>query len=129
LRGSSLSGSRARHGFTLIEVIAALVIFSTGVILAASLSRALTTQLSHSTLRSEVAALGRQTLDSLAMVPYEELVPGSGSDSPELSSRTFTREWTVIQDGPRARRIEVEIVPPLAGGPSFAGTTYAVEPW
>jgi hypothetical protein len=111
-------------------VIGALVIFSGGVILAVSLSRALTTQMSHATVRSEVSALGRQTMDSLSVLRYDEAVPGGPQvDSPQLSGRTFTRTITVAQDGVRTRRIQVEIVSPLAGGPTFNGTTWVVERW
>lgn len=111
-------------------MIGALVIFSGGVILAVSLSRSLTMQMSHATLRSEVSALGRQTLDSLNLLAYDGVTPGGPDvDSPTLSGRTFTRTITVFQDGVRTRRIEVQIVPPLAGGPTFAGTAYVVQPW
>lgn len=119
-----------RSGFTLIEVIAALVVFSGGVLLAMSLSRALTTQMSHATLRSEVTTLGRQTLDSIHALPYSSMTPGAPAvDAPTLSGRTFTRTITVVQDGVRTRRVAVTVEPPLAGGPSFSGTGYVVEPW
>lgn len=119
-----------RRGFTLIEVIGALVIFTGGVLVAASLSRALTTQMSHATLRSEVTTLGRQTLDSISLLPYDSVAAGSPStDSPQLSGRTFTRTIEVSQDGVRTRRVEVTVESPLAGGPAFTGTAFVVQPW
>jgi hypothetical protein len=111
-------------------VIGALVIFSGGVILAVSLSRALTMQMSHATLRSEVSALGRQTMDSLNLVPYDQAaVGGPNTQTVPFSGRDFSRTITVVQDGVRARRIEVQIVSPLAGGPTFNGTAWVVQPW
>jgi len=125
-----LTRKRRPPGFTLIEVIAALVVFSGGVLLALSLSRALTSQMSHATLRSEVTALGRQTLDSMSILPYGAVVPGSAVvDAPTLSGRTFTRTISIGQEGVRTRRVEVTIDPPLAGGPSFTGTGFVVETW
>jgi len=122
--------TRRRRGFTLIEVIGALVIFSGGVLVALSLSRALSSQMSHATLRSEVTTLGRQALDSISLLPYDSVVPGSPStDSPQLSGRTFTRTIEVSQDGVRTRRVEVTVESPLAGGPAFTGTGFVVQTW
>lgn len=119
-----------KRGFTLIEVIGALVIFSGGVLVALSLSRALTNQMSHATLRSEVTALGRQTLDSISLLSYDSVVPGAPTtDGPALSGRTFTRTIEVSQEGVRTRRVVVTVEAPLAGGPSFTGTGFVVQPW
>lgn len=121
---------RGRRGFTLIEVVGALVIFSAGVLLALSLSRGLTGQMARATLRSEATLLGRQTLDSIAMLPYASVVPGAPAvDAPMVSGRTFTRTVTVVQEGIRTRRIEVAIEPPLADAPGFSATGYVMESW
>jgi prepilin-type N-terminal cleavage/methylation domain-containing protein len=117
-----------KRGFTLIEVIGALVIFSGGVLVAMSLSRALTTQMSHATVRSEAMTLGRETLDSInAFVSFSQV--SSTTNNLVIAGRTYTREIEVDDVGPRMREVRVTILPPLADGPEFRGRTYLVQPW
>jgi prepilin-type N-terminal cleavage/methylation domain-containing protein len=120
----------AERGFTLIEVIGALVLFASGLLIAGLLSGGLTIQMRNASLRSEAGALGRQTVDSLAVLPYGDLSAGTAvQHTVTVQGRTFTRRWTVSQEGPRTLRVFVEVEPPIAGAPGFSAVTYLVEDW
>ena len=119
-----------RDGFTLIEVVGALLIFSIGVLLAGYLSNALTTLARDSTLRSEVTAIGQQTLDSLSALPYSTLPDGTAVENQvTIEGRTYTRSWTVTQLGLRSRQVLVEVESPVADGPTFSRIVYLSEFW
>jgi prepilin-type N-terminal cleavage/methylation domain-containing protein len=122
-------------GFTLIEVIGAMVIFAIGVLVATSLSRDLTTLNRDARLRSEAAVIGRQLLDSLAVLSYDDfLVGGTVSGTVDLEGSPYARSYTTSQFGPRTREVLVRVVPPVDDGLSCRGTTfcatlYVVEEW
>ncbi len=120
----------SRSGFTLIEVVGALLIFSIGVLLAGYLSSGLTTLTRDATLRSEVTAIGQQTLDSLDALPYTSLPAGGPVESEvTIEGRTYTRTWTVTQSGIRTKEVLVDVESSVDDGPTFSRATYLVENW
>ncbi len=122
--------TRAREGFTLIEVIGALVIFATGILIAAGLSSGLSSLLRESTLRTEATAIGIHALDSLAALPFSELPEGEvNGGSVTANTRTYSRHWTVSSSSVRARRVEVTIRYSGTGNDIFTGSTWVVKPW
>ena len=99
-----------RRGFTLIEVIGALVIFALGVLVTAALSGRVSDQVMNTTQRTEAGVVARQTLDSLMTVCYEDL---SGDETVvEVAGRSYTRSWTVSDFGLRTREIRLVVTPP-----------------
>ena len=71
-------------GFTLIEVIGALVIFSMGVLAVMGLGAALTLQMEMAALRSELALVGQERMDSLEVVDYATLSVGTTTASTSI---------------------------------------------
>ena len=63
--------SLERRGFTLIEVVAALVIFSLGVLVLLNLTGVLSLQLNRAGKSTSVAIAVQNRLDSLLQVPYD----------------------------------------------------------
>jgi prepilin-type N-terminal cleavage/methylation domain-containing protein len=71
------SWASARAGFTLIEVIGALVIFSVGVLMVIQVSGALGTQMRYAGIRSELAVHANQRLDSLHAEAFASVATGT----------------------------------------------------
>jgi len=85
-------------GFTLIEVMAALVISSLGVLMVLNLTGAVSTQMNRAGLWSQVAVTLRNRLDSLQLVPYDSLTTETVSDTLTLNDRVFDRTHRFLQD-------------------------------
>lgn len=116
-------------GFTLIEVLGAIVIFAVGVLVAARLSVGLSAEIENAALRSAVVVEGQELLDSLSAVPYDSLAVGSTSDTLILRNREFARHVTISESGPRVRGVKVLIEPLSPPAPVFSTTTYVFERW
>jgi len=117
-------------GFTLIEVIGALVIFAAGVLGAAELSRTLARQVERAALRSEVVVAARQRLDSLARIPYDTLDSGAWVDEIAIRGERYVCSTSVEAHGLRARRIRVSLTPTDGGeGPTQSLSGYVYGPW
>ena len=84
-------------GFTLIEVIGALVIFSMGVLMVMGLGGTLSLQMERASLRSELALVGQERLDSLELVNYTALTLGTTTTSTSIRARPWCRRSTAIR--------------------------------
>ena len=111
-------------GFTLIEVIGALVIFSMGVLAVMGLGAALTLQMEMAALRSELALVGQERVDSLELVDYTALTVGTTTSSTSIRGQTFTWSVTVSDSTAIIRHIAVTGVPSSGSGPSFKGSAF-----
>jgi len=118
-----------RGGFTLIEVIAALVVFSLGVLMVLSLTGALSKQLTSAGLRSKVAVTVQNRLDSLQLVPYDSLTVGTLSDMVMLQGRTFIRTQRVLQTTPLVREAEVTVEAADGSGPRLTSSAFVIRSW
>ena len=118
-------------GFTLIEVIAALVVFSTAVLMATSLTTALATQTRYSSLRSEIASKAQHKLDSVAVLPYDSVTVGATVTSLAIQGTSYHDTIRVLQFAPRIREVQVRFVPASTSlpGPQYRVVTYLVKPW
>jgi len=125
-RGQNPKGNR---GFTLIEVIAALVIFSAGVLMVLGLSDVLSRQLSNAAFRSKVAVAVQGRLDSLQLVPYDSLTMGTFSDTVILQGRTFNLTHRVLQTTPLVREVEVTIEAADGSGPGITSSAFVLRSW
>ena len=118
-----------RGGFTLIEVIAALVVFSMGVLMVMQVSGALGTQMRFAGARSELAAVANERLDSLRQAPFSGLVAGATSDTITVQGIQYEEQVTITSITAVLAQIEVAIAPIDSTGPSHAVTAYASSPW
>ena len=84
-----------RGGFTLIEVIGSLVIFSLGVIMVLQLTGALTRQMEYATKTSEVVARVQERLDSLEALPFDSVTVGTRQDTLTVRGTRYVRNATV----------------------------------
>jgi prepilin-type N-terminal cleavage/methylation domain-containing protein len=119
----------ARRGFTLIEVIGALVVFSLAVLMATSLTTALAVQMRYSSIRSEIASHAQSRLDSIAILPYDSVDVGSIADTLVIQGSAYRNTLTVLQLDPRIREVQVSLAPVVPPGPQYRVVTYVVAPW
>lgn len=121
-------GSGPRRGFTLIEVIGALVIFSLGVIMVLQLTRALSRQMEYGATSSELVVRAQERLDSLEALPFDSITVGTRSDTLTVRGIRYRRQFTVTAMTGLLRRIDVSVSPLTAGqGPSVSETSYAAQ--
>lgn len=120
-------GSRpARKGFTLIEVIGALLIFSVGVIMVLQLTGSLSRQMEYAAKSSQLVALAQERLDSLEAMPFDSITVGTRQDTVSVRGVSYVRRATVTSVTGLLRRIDVSMSPQTTGqGPSFTATSYA----
>ena len=125
-----IPSGRSQGGFTLIEVMGALLIFAMGVLIAMELSDALAAQVERAAVRSEVVTTAQERLDSLDRLAYDSLDVGTRIDSLNIRGRRYVCS-TVVQDyGSRVRSLEVTVVPVGTGGwPSQSLSSYVYDPW
>ncbi len=121
--------SRRKGGFTLIEVMGALVVFSLGVLSVVQITGVLSELLERAGLRSEIVVVGQARLDSLELIPYASLTLGTTVDTLQLRGTEFVCTVTITQPSLLLRRIDSSIVPGTPPGPSFSGSAYVPLVW
>jgi prepilin-type N-terminal cleavage/methylation domain-containing protein len=121
--------SNSRGGFTLIEVLAALVIFSLGVLMVWNLTEAVSSQLNRAGLRSQVAVILRNRMDSLQLVPYDSLIIGTVSDTLVLNGRVYDRSHRILEASPLVKEIEVTMEAADGDGPDLSVSRFVTFPW
>lgn len=120
----------SRRGFTLVEVIIAVVILTCGVLGMAGTTALVVRQITLSDLATERCAAIQTAIERLRAQPYSSL--SSGSDSVGI----FAVQWTVASSGTHAKSVRVVTTGPgmttEAGGfpvlaPAVADTvTYTI---
>ena len=116
-------------GFTLIEVVGALVVFSMGVLLVLNLSTTLSTQMQQSVLRSSVVVEVQEALDSLADRPYDSLTVGNQQDTLWIRGILYSRTKSVTQSHPITRQVSVTLEPLNGTGPTFSASDIVLQSW
>lgn len=102
---------RARAGFTLVEVLVALIILTVGVLGLAGTTALAVRQVTLANVTSERSAALQSVIERLRAQPYDDLTDGSATFG------RFTTTWAVT---PEQRSTAVEIV--TEGPGSGAGT-------
>lgn len=118
-----------RRGFTLIEVLGALVIFSVGVLMVMQVGGALSTQMRTAGARSQIVVLAHASLDSIEATPLDSLTVGTVLDTVVVQGWSFQRTMTVTSVTPILSRVDVTVAPSGGGGPSHAVTSYTSAVW
>ncbi len=120
-------------GFTLIEVMAALLIFVMGVLMVLNLGSALTTQLEYSGITSEIVVVAHEQIDSLAATPFDSLQAQTVAKDFNVGEQEieYTKTVTVSLLNPLLYQFDVDVSlkDTLAWGPSYSVTTYSAGAW
>ena len=113
--------TRGRDGFTVIEVIIAIVILSVGIIALASTAGLVTRMVAQGQRYSEAAQLANRRFELLRAESCTTLAAGS------TTSGQFTETWTIATVGTGGRRFTVVVVSPTGTGfhtDSFISTRF-----
>ncbi len=120
-------------GFTLIEVMGALVIFVMGVMMVLRLSSAMTTHLDHSGITSELVVVAHEQIDSLVAMPFDSLLANTEATDFKVGALEieYTKTVTVSLVNPLLYQIDVDVSlkDTTAWGPSYSVTTYSAGTW
>jgi len=91
---------RGSRGFTLIEVVVAIVLLTFGVLASASLTAALMRSNRGVTNRTRATETLRLKVEDLQSQSYFQTA--SGNDAATIGGITFNRSWTVTANSPAA---------------------------
>jgi type IV pilus assembly protein PilV len=118
--GAGDTGRRPRDGFTLAEIIVAIVILTIGLLAMASTSGAVARQMTGARRQTVAATIAQSRFDSLTSVRCAALAPASGTTSTTTSGSStrggVTETWTVT-DGDDIKNITVRISFPGLSSP------------
>ena len=123
------SSTRRRSGFTLIEVLGALVVFSVGVLMVIQVSGALGIQLRYAAVQSEIVVLANERLDSLEATPFDSLTVGQATDVTVVEGFTYGRQTQISEVTPVLYLIVVTMTPSGTGAPTHSATSYKSAVW
>lgn len=118
-----------RAGFTLIEVVGALVIFAVGILMIMQVSGALTTQMRYAGVRSQIAVLAGEQIDSVESMPFDSITAGTSEDTVTVQGWSYRRRVTVSPITPILARVDVELSRMDSLGPAHSVTSYTSDAW
>lgn len=121
---------RTRAGFTLIEVMGALVIFSVGVLMTLNMSDIMSRRLDRAALQSELMARARTVADSVSEEGFGSLAPGTRTSTLAFRGRAYEERVVVVRLSPLVLEARVTLEP-AAGeqGPSYEMRSSVAGPW
>lgn len=116
-RGPVLSRARARSGFTIIEVIVAMMILVVGVLGLAGATGQIIRQITFADLESERAVAFQTVINRMQSLPYANVVNGTATIG------VFDVSWTVANAGSQSKIVTITTV-----GPGVSLTSTANDP-
>jgi prepilin-type N-terminal cleavage/methylation domain-containing protein len=114
-------GAERQGGFTMIEVIVAIVILAIGVLGLGGSTAYIVRQTTLSDLTTERSAAFQAIIDRLQSVPYDSV--GSGTDSIGV----FQVDWTSVPDGLQSKIVTLVTTGPGLGSAQSPHDQHAVD--
>jgi prepilin-type N-terminal cleavage/methylation domain-containing protein len=113
-----------KSGFTLIEVLVAMVIFAIVSLAITSLMVTSTRQLSDNALSSQAIVLAQEVLEDLRVIPFANMANGLRTARSSKGGVTFTVQWSVTPNIPAAgmNTVDVRVDWNSPGGTKTYGT-------
>lgn len=105
-RNGALASTR---GFTLVEVMVALVILATGALAVTQLSLSVAVLMQQSTAKTELIAHAENKLEEVQARDFDELVAGTETDTVSVRGRPYLRRITITAPNSRMREIRVAL--------------------
>ena len=116
--GSRSHSGAARGGFTLVEVVFALVILTVGILAVATLSATSIWQTRRGEDLTNSALAAAQVLDGVAVLPFDSVVVGDYVDTVSFGPADYFVNWTVydMTDSLASGDDEIKRILVLSGG-------------
>ena len=99
-------------GFTLVEVMVALIILAVGALALTQLSLSVALLMQQSSAKTELIALAENRLESVQARAYAALNPGTEQDTVSVRGRPFVRRVTITAPNARTRQIAIDLSSP-----------------
>ena len=96
-------------GFTLVEVMVALVILAVGALALTQLSLSIAVLMQQSTAKTELISLAENRLESVQARDYADILPGVETDTVSVRGKAFIRRITITAPNARTREIVVDL--------------------
>jgi len=96
-------------GFTLVEVMVALVILAVGALALTQLSLSVAALMQQSSAKTELIALAENRLESVVSRGYVNLAPAVELDTVSVRGRMYVRRVTITAPNARTREIEIDL--------------------
>ncbi len=93
---------RSHTGFTLIEVLVAMVIFAIASAATVSLMYHSTRMVAENSSSSQAITVAQRVLEDLRTLDYKDIEDGSFSYDWAAKGKTFNASWSVSEDDPEA---------------------------
>jgi type IV pilus assembly protein PilV len=106
-----LPGPRARAGFTLVEVVFAIVVLSVGLLALAGLGLAASRLTRGGSVQTVAASMAQARFDSIASVPCLPLRNAGTTTSPLRTFRGVRERWAVTAGSYRINLVDTLWVP------------------
>ena len=122
-------GAAARVGFTLIEVIGAIVIFALGVLMVLQITSALSRRTEYAAVSSVINVMGLQRIDSLAVVAYASVPAVTTTDTITIRGIPYRRRLVVTQYSPLVKKADFTLSPMAGSWPTYDASTFLRDAW
>lgn len=118
-----------RAGFTLIEVIGSILIFSVGVVMVLQITSALSRRTEYAAQNSIISVMGQQRLDSLAVTAYASVGVGTTTDTVTVRGVRYQRKLVVSQFSPLVKKADFSLIPTSGSWPTYDVSTFVRAGW
>lgn len=126
-RSSETPARRGRDGFTLVEVMVAMVILTLGALGVMQLALATAVLARNTVTVTELGIRAENVLESARDRGYAGNSPGVTVDSLTVGDNVYARRLTVSDEGARARQIRVDVIRAGSSVPLYSALTYVVQ--
>ena len=129
-RASRSSGVEhaSRGGFTLVEVMVALVVLALGALATTQVALAVAVLMQQSTAKTELIAHAENRLESVVTRDYALLADGVEVDTVLVRGAPYVRRVTITATNARTRQIQVELSSSGAEALRYSVLTYVSAP-